>query len=64
METIKQPLSVKEHKVPRVTNLHKVATSSREREGEWSDEITNKFTKLHLTLRVLQVIEGDEIWGV
>jgi hypothetical protein len=71
LETPKQPLSVKEHKVPRVKNPHKIQVCNelkrgreREREGESRDEITNEFNKLHLTPRVLQMIEGDVIWGV
>jgi hypothetical protein len=28
------------------------------------DEITNELNKLHLTPRVLQMIEGNAIWGV
>jgi hypothetical protein len=67
LETPKQPLSIKEHKVPRVTNPHKIQVCNelkRRREGENRDEITNELDKLHLTPRVLQSIEGDAIWGV
>jgi hypothetical protein len=38
--------------------------SSRDEERENRDEIANEFNKLHLTPRVLQMIEGDVIWGV
>jgi hypothetical protein len=67
LDTPKKPLSIKEHKVPRVTNLHKIQVCNelkRGREMENRDEITNEFNKLHLTPRVLQMIEGDVIWGV
>ena len=66
LETPKQPLTVKEHEVPRVTNPHKVkfATSSRTREWENRDEIDSEFDRVHLTPRVLQMIEGDAIAGV
>jgi hypothetical protein len=66
LKTPKQPLTVKEHKVPRVTNPHKVkfATSSRTKrmgESRWNWQ---RVDRLHLTLRILQVIEGDAISGV
>ena len=66
LETPKQPLTVKEHEVPRVTNPHtvKFATSSRTREWENRDEIDSEFDRVHLTPRVLQMIEGDAIAGV
>ena len=66
METPKQPLTVKEHEVPRVTNPHtvKFATSSRTRERENQDEIDSEVDRVHLTPRVLQMIEGDVIAGV
>jgi hypothetical protein len=66
LETPKQPLTVKEHEVPRVTNPHtvKFATSSRTREWENQDEIDSEFDRVHLTPRVLQMIEGDAIAGV
>jgi hypothetical protein len=41
-----------------------MSSREEEREGESRDEITNEFNKLHLTPRVLQMIEGDVIWGV
>jgi hypothetical protein len=56
-----------EHKVPRVTNLHKIQICNdlkRWRERENRDEITNELDKLYLTPRVLQSIEGDAILGV
>jgi hypothetical protein len=67
LETPKQPLSVKELKVPRVTNPHKIQVCDeleRWRERENRDEINNELDRLHLTPRVLQTIEGDAISGV
>jgi hypothetical protein len=66
LETPKQPLTIKEHEVPRVTNPHtvKFATSSRKREWENRDEIHSEFDRVHLTPRVLQMIEGDANAGV
>jgi hypothetical protein len=66
LETLKQHLTVKEHKAPRVTNPHKVkfAMSSRTREWENQDEIDSVLDRLHLTPRILQAIEGDVISGV
>jgi hypothetical protein len=67
LETPKQPLSVKELKVPRVTNPHKIQVCDeleRWKERENRDEINNELDRLHLTPRVLQSIEGDAILGV
>jgi hypothetical protein len=67
LETPKQPLSVKELKVPRVTNLDKIQVCDeleRWRERENRDEINNELDRLHLTPRALQSIEGHAILGV
>jgi hypothetical protein len=67
LETPKQPLSIKELKVPRVTNPHKIQVCDeleRWRERENRDEINSKLDRLHLTPRVLQTIEGDAISDV
>jgi hypothetical protein len=66
LETPKQPLSVKERKVPRVTNPHKVKfamSSKMKRMGEsrWNQQ---RVRLTHLTTRILQTIEGDAISGV
>jgi hypothetical protein len=67
LDTPKQPLSVKEHKVPRITNPHNIEVCDeleRWRERENLDEINSELDRLHLTPRVLQSIEGDAILGV
>jgi hypothetical protein len=58
--------TIKEHKVPRITNLHKwvFATSSRdgERGGEQKPSLESKNS--NLTPMFLQSIDEGESWGV
>jgi hypothetical protein len=63
LETSKDLTPSRNTKITKAIDLHKIEVCNKLQERK-REEIHNKFTKLHLTPRILQAIEDDMISGV